>query len=620
VNRRAGILSYNPAMVTRSAARPAPKESTAATQRQLDRVLASATFQQVDRLKRFLQFIVSEHLEGRGDELKEYVVGVQVFGKEPSFDPRTDPIVRVQARRLRARLDRYYHSEGQQDHVIIELPKGGYAPVIRQRDVPMETRRSLSVAVASRNTIAVLSIADHSAEGTLHFFCEALRQELTHGLTRFRSLRVVAAEGQDAGGSLRDVGLRLDAALLVNGSVRPSGANLRIAVQIIDTASGSYSWSEVLDVPADEARSAPEKIAQTVLDKVRPELLESGGRRGAAHSTQNLAAHNLYLQGRYHLNQRTEEGLQKAVEFFERAIVEDERYALAHSGLSDAYALLTHYGVLAPTDVWTKAASSAAAAVMLDSHAAEAHTSFAHMKATQDWDFVASEQEFNRAISLDPRYPTARHWYAMSCLVPMGRLDIAAEQMAIAQSLDPVSSIIARDVAVIHLYRGDLDAALDQCDHTIELNPHFSPAYLTLGMVQEQLADYDEAAAAMQRAVHLSPDTPRMHAGLARALARSGKRQDAQRILRRLEEQARKRYIAPIEFASVYLALDDVETGLKWLSKAVSHRCFEILSFSVDPRFALLRKDPRFARLVRQVGLGTPSPTPEQDRRQHAVR
>ncbi len=611
---------YNPAMVTRSAARPAPNESGEATKGQLERILASATFQQVDRLKRFLQFIVSEYLAGRGDELKEYVVGVQVFTKEPSFDPRTDPIVRVQARRLRARLDRYYRGEGQQDDLIIELPKGGYTPVIRRREMLPETRRSLSAALASRNTIAVLPIADHSPDGTLQYFCDSLRQELTHGLTRFRSLRVIAAGARDVGPDLRDAGARLDAALLVSGSIRPSGPNLRITAQVVDTASGSYTWSEIIEVPAVEALPAPEKIAQKILDKVKPELLEAGGSRLSSHPTQNLAAHNLYLQGRYHLNQRTEEGLQKSVEFFEKAIVEDAHYALAHSGLSDAYALLTHYGVLAPTDVWTKAASSAAAAVMLDSHAAESHTSFAHMKATQDWDFAASEHEFQRAISLDPRYPTARHWYAMSCLVPMGRLDVAAEQMGIGQSLDPVSSIIARDVAVIHLYRGDLDAALDQCDHTIELNPHFSPAYHTLGLVQEQLEDYDEAVAALQRAVHLSPETPRMHAGLARALAQSGKRQEAQKILRRLEEQARKRYISPMEFASVYLALGDVESGLKQLAKAVGDRCFEILSFNVDPRFAPLRKDPRFAKLVQKVGLGTSPTAPEKRPRQTAVR
>ena len=203
--------------------------------------------------------------------------------------------------------------------------------------------------------------------------------------------------------------------------------------------------------------------------------------RPAPRQSDNLAARNLYLQGRYHLNQRTEEGLHRAVDFFEKAIIEDTQFSLAHSGLADAYGLLAHYGVLGPADVWAKATSCAAAAVMLDGHSAEAHTSLAHVRATQDWDFTSAEQLFQKAIQLNPRYSTARHWYAMSCLVPLRRLDEALEQILLAQSLDPVSSIIARDVAVTQYYRRDFDAALEQCDHTIELNPHFAPAYLTLG-------------------------------------------------------------------------------------------------------------------------------------------
>jgi len=591
-------------MATRRAAPAAAKQSIKATRAQLDRILSSATFQQVDRLKRFLHFIVSEYLEGRGDELKEYVVGVQVFGKESSFDPRTDPIVRVQARRLRARLERYYAAEGEHDEWIVELPKGGYTPLVRHREVRgPEPHRSLGASLTSRNTIAVFPFADNSAEGDLRHFVKSLRQEIVHGLTRFKSLRVVAAEPRETFGDLRDIGVQLDAAVLINGGVRRSAGGLRVTAQAIDTGSGSYVWSEAVDVPATEMAAAPERIAQTILERLKPDLLEPDQARWMGQPTQNLAAHNLYLQGRYHLNQRTEEGLHKAVEFFEKAIVEDAHYALAHSGLSDAYALLAHYGVLAPTDVWTKAASSATTAVMLDGNSAEAHTSLAHMKATQEWDWAASEREFQRAIGLNARCPTAHHWYAMSCLVPMGRLTDAGEQMAIAQALDPVASIIARDVAVIHLYRGALDAALEQCDHTIELNPHFPPAYLTLGVVQEQLQDYDEAVAALQRAVHLSPETPRMRAGLARALARSGRQQEARGILRTLEEQARKRYVSPVEFATVHLALDEVETGLKYLTRAVKDRCFELLALNVDPRFASLRKDPRFAKIVRPVGL-----------------
>src|SRR5881227_909975 len=138
------------------------KDSQAAIRQYLDRILASATFQQVDRLKRFISFIVSEAIAGRGDQLKEYVIGVQVFGKESSFDPRTDPIVRVQARRLRARLVRYYREQGLNDETVIELPKGGYAPVFKQRDTPVLIKRSVAAALVSRNTVAIVPFSDHS--------------------------------------------------------------------------------------------------------------------------------------------------------------------------------------------------------------------------------------------------------------------------------------------------------------------------------------------------------------------------------------------------------------------------------------------------------------------------
>src|SRR5437870_11820158 len=147
----------------------------------------------------------------------------------------------------------------------------------------------------------------------------------------------------------------------------------------------------------------------------------------------------------------------------------------------------------------------------------------------------------------------------MSCVVPMGRLDEALDEMRIAQSLDPVSSIVARDLALIHAYRGDYEAALEQCDHTIELNPHFSPAYWALGIIQEQRKDLDEAIAAFQRAIDLSPLSPRLHAGLGRALALAGRKPPAIVALRRLESIAAQRYVSPIEFAAVRLALGQRE-------------------------------------------------------------
>ena len=585
-------------MGSRSATLPTAKLPDKAVRQQLNRILASKTFSQVERLKRFVSFIVGETVGGRGGDLKEYVIGVQVFGKEPSFDPRTDPIVRVQARRLRTRLARYYRDEGNSDELIVDLPKGGYAPVFRTRDETPAIRRSLTATLVGRNTVAVLPLADDSSGASLDYFCRGLRDEIVHALTSIKALRVLAVR-RDA----PDAHDREEAALVITGGVRSARDQLRVTIHLVDGASGYYLWSESADVDQGDPVSGQEAIARRIAEKLVPEV-NSDAVPGARKQSDNLAARNLYLQGRYHLNQRTEEGLLKAVEFFEKAVIEDTQFSLAHSGLADAYGLLAHYGVLGPADVWAKAASSAASAVMLDGHSAEAHTSLAHVRATQDWDFSGAESLFLRAIQLNPRYSTARHWYAMSCLVPMARLDEALEQILLAQSLDPVSSIIARDVAVTQYYRRDFDSALEQCDHTIELNPHFAPAYLTLGMIQEQRKDFDESAAAFRRAVDLAPNSIRMQSALARTLALSGKRDRAIDALRTLGETASTRYVSPVEFMTLSFAAGDNDSGYRWLTKAGDDRCFDLLALKVDPRFDGLRDDRRYAAVAGRIGLG----------------
>ena len=586
-------------MATRST--PTPAADADHVRRQLEQVLGSATFHQVDRLKRFINFIVLEAIAGRSDELKEYVIGVQVFDKEPSFDPRTDPIVRVQARRLRARLLRYYQAEGAADDLVIDLPKGGYAPVFTRRATRATAKRSISAALVNHNTIAVLPFSDHSQSGDLAYFCRGVRQEVLHQLAAVNGLRVIAWDPTDQQPDVEAgvVAGILNAALIVTGSSRRSGDRIRVTAQLIDGATGCYLWSEAIDSRNADVLAAQEAVGAAVVNKVRSALPESG--RPFRRRTENLAARNLYLQGRYHLNQRTEESLHKAADFFHRAIVEDAEYALAHSGLADAYGLLGHYGVLGPAEVWTRTASSAATAVMLDETSSEAHTSLAHVKSTQDWDWAGADREYLVAIALDARYPTAHHWYAMSCLAPMGRLEEALDQMLIAQSLDPVSSIIARDLAVIHMYRRDFEAALDQCDHTIELNPHFSPAYLTLGLVQEQRRDFDESAAAFQRAIQLAPLSPRLHAALGCTWALSGQKHAAMKALKKLQVIAKERYVSPFEFASFHFAIGQTDRGFTWLSKACDDRCFELIALKVDPRFDALRRDKRFAAIAKKL-------------------
>lgn len=598
-------MPYDSSMAQQGSAIELTKDAEAKITGQLNRILGSKSFRQADRLKRFLSFIVEETVAGRGERLKEYVVGVEVFEKPESFDPRNDPIVRVQARRLRAQLARYYREEAPDSELAIELPKGGYAPVLRQlKSAP--SRRSVSATLVSRNTAVVLPFTDHSVSADQGYFCEGLTQEIIHALAGTEEVRLVAwNDGAPVGGkvAIKAVAERPNAALIVTGSVRKAGNEARITMNLIDAASGCYLWSHAVDRAMDSIFAVQEEVAGLIAEQLKRELVGGAQSRQLRRPAENLAAYNLYVQGRYHVNQRTEEGLRRAVEFFEKAIVENAQYAQAYSGLSDAYGLLGHYGVLSPAEVWTKAASNAAWAVHLDENSVEAHTSLAHVKSTQDWDWLGAEQEFQRAIALDPRYPTAHHWYAMSCLTALARLDQACEEMVLAQALDPISSIIARDLARIQYYKQDYDAALEQCDHTIELNPHFSPAYWILGLVQEQRGEFDESAAAFQRAIQLSPGSPLMKAALGRTFALSGKQTEALRILRDLHELSEQRYVSPFELAAIYFALEDTNQGFQWLAKAFQDRCFELICLRVDPRWESLRGSPRFQKLFEQLGL-----------------
>ena len=582
-------------------AEPAPDTSATseeAIRRQLDKMLSSRSFRQVDRLQRFLAFIVEETLAGRGDVLKEYPIGVDVFSKDSSFDPRMDPIVRVQARRLRIRLATYYRDEGQNDELLIELPKGGYTPIFRKVE-SAAPRRPAGAVLVGRNTVMVQPFEDDSPAGDQAYFCKGLRAQIVYSLSKEDSILLVSRDSDHE----NSVGASPAAALIVTGSVRKSRDILRITMHVTDAVRGCFLWSESIDRSLDDVFAIQEEVAQMVNRTVCSELLGDPSRKPFRRHTENLAAHNMYLQGRYHLDQRTEQGLRKAMEFFGKAIAEDPHLAQAYAGLADAHNLLAHYGVLAPADVWTKAASNAAQAVMLDPDSAEAHTSLAHVKATQDWDWAGADREFQHAISLNPRYATAHHWYAVSCLAPLGRLELAMEEMLMAQALDPVSSIIGRDIAIIHYYQRNFDLALEQCDHAIEQNPHFSAGYWTLGLVQEQREDYDEAIAAFQRAIELSPPSPRIQGALGRVYARSGNRSEAMGILGELDALSRRRYISPFELALIYFALDRKEEAFERLTKAYADRCFELITIKVDPRFDAVRSDHRFKTLFRQLGL-----------------
>src|SRR6186713_3054430 len=276
---------------------------------QLERIASSAAFRPSDRLKHFISFVASQVLQGKGDNLKEYAVGVQVLGRESSFDPRTDPVVRVQARRLRARLERYYREEGQDDEILVDLPKGGYAPVFRRREVS-QTARPQTGPAPQRNTLAVQPIADLTPKGALDRFCAGLTRELIRRLTAVKGLKV--ASGPVTPGA---------AGLVLDGSVQEAAEGLRLSINLVNTATGCYESSESWEVGRTDTFAEQDRLAESVVERLRRNLTHAAV--GPRPLTENLAARNLCKQGLYHLDQRTDESLERAVELFERAVIED---------------------------------------------------------------------------------------------------------------------------------------------------------------------------------------------------------------------------------------------------------------------------------------------------------
>lgn len=582
-------------MPTKPKTPDARKLNEAVVRRAVESIVQSKAFRQLDRLQRFLTYIVDETLQGRGEQLKEYPVGVDVFGRDSSFDPRMDPIVRVQARRLRLRLAVYYAEEGQNDAVVIDIPKGGYTPSFRLTEPSLPAKKIIPATLVSRNSVAVLPFEDDSPERDQRHFCHGVAREIIQALTALPGLIVKSGPAGEAHRS---------AAMVVEGSVRKKNEILRITTHIVDTMRSTYLWTETVDRRVGDDFAAQEEVAQRVVEVLRSDVANHLAQvPDKAIGTNNLAAHSLYVQGRYHLEQRTEHGLQKALEFFSRATEEDPRMAIAYAGLSDAYNLLAHYGVCAPAEVWTKAAATAAQAVLLDDECSEAHTSLAHLKATQDWDWTGAESEFQRAISLNPRNPVAHLWYGASCLGSLGRLDEALNEVKLAQALAPVSSIISRNLALIHLYQRNLDLALQQSDLTIEQNPHFASAYWTLGLIQEQRGELDEAEAALKRAIELSPPSPRILGALGGVYAKEGRREEAVRILDELDALSAQRYISPFEPALINFNLGRREEGFELLARAFADRCFELITIHIDPRFDGVRNDARYKSLFKKLNL-----------------
>jgi TolB-like protein/tetratricopeptide (TPR) repeat protein len=583
-------------------AKPSPDQ----IRTQVDKILASRLFTRSERLCRFLRFCVEQTLDEKSDQLKEQMVGVEVFDRKGDYDPRTDPIVRVEARRLRSKLKAYYTSSGRPDCVLIDLPKGAYVPAfrIRSASLPAPPARPQSNDTAEERSIAVLPFTNLTPEAGADYFSDGLTEELIHLLTRIPRLRVVAwsSMSQLRGREQDLAGIRqeLKVATVLRGSIRRTPARVRVTAQLIDTESGSYLWSEAYDRQIENVLAIQEEMARAIVDTLQLSLAWRGG--SASRKAPVLKCYNLCLQGRFHANKRTPDGLRQSALCFEQAVATDESCADAYAGLADAYSLIADYGLADPKEIVPKAKLSAETALRLDPQSSEAHVSLAFIRSTFDWDWAAADLLYRRAIALNPGYSRARHWYSTDYLALVGRFDEAAKEGQMARHLDPLSPIILEGCGYVHMMARDYETALKLYRQLADLDPVFYKTYSALGRVLSLMGRYDEAIASLERARALAGDVPSVLAATGQTLGAAGFVWEARALLDQLHQIHKKQWVPSSCFAVIHIGLGDFQAALTHLETACDKREQAVSCLKVHPLYDPLRSEPRFQRILARVG------------------
>jgi serine/threonine-protein kinase len=465
--------------------------------------------------------------------------------------------------------------------------------------------RQLEGPGATRS-LAVLPFANLSADVEQEYFCDGMAEEIINALTHVEGLRVVpqtssfAFKGKQA--DVREIGRKLNVAAVLDGSVRTSGNRLRIVAKLINATDGYQIWSESYDREMEDVFAIQEEIAQAIVNAHPLQLLGQRIAPRVRRHTQDLQAYTLYLKGRFHWSKRTEEELNRGIDYFEQAIARDPGYALAYAGVADCYNMLGFYCALPPGDSFPKAKSNAVKALELNDGLAEAHTSLAFATLLYDWDWSSAEKGFLRAIDLKPDYPTSHHWYSEYLLL-MGRTDEALAAARTVLESDPLSLLINTLMGWAYYYSRDFDCAVTKLEEVLELEPQFVPAHLWLGLAQLQRSESDRAVATFQKAVEISEDSPLMFCGLGRAYAVSGKASDAEMVLDWLEVEKARSYVPSYYVAAIHAGLGRTDETFAWLDKARDRHDHWLVYLNVDPIWDGLRADPRFAELARRIGL-----------------
>ena len=457
-------------------------------------------------------------------------------------------------------------------------------------------------AASHIRSVAVLPLANLSADPSQDFFADGMTAELIGELSKIEQLRVVSRTSvMDYKGvhkPLPQIARELKVNALLEGSVARSGNHVRIALGLYDGAADREIWAETFERDLSEVLALEQEVAHAVAAQIRLKL--SSEQPGNTNT--NPEAFDLYLRGRYALDQANEDQLHLALVYFRQGIEKDPHYAPLYAGLADAYARLPFYTDTRPSEAFPKSKDAAATALRLDPALADAHASMAYVMNYYDWNRAGAEEEFKHALRLNPS-DAAAHFAYGRFLASMGRVDEARAQLSRASELDPLSLVIQSNIGMIAYFARHYDEALQQLQQVLVLDPKFPVAYWGIGMCYEQQKKYPEAIAQFQKGIEISGRSDNGIASLAHAYGLAHQDSEALKILTELQENSKTKYVSSYQFALIYLGLGQNDRAMLALQDAVRERSTLLGYLKMDPRFDPLRSDPRFRQLLELIHL-----------------
>ncbi|MFQ6116519.1 MAG: tetratricopeptide repeat protein, partial [bacterium] len=453
--------------------------------------------------------------------------------------------------------------------------------------------------------IAVLPFVNMSADPENEYFCDGLAEELINALTHIKNLRVVARtsafsfKGKDI--DIREIGKKLSVKTLLEGSVRKAGNRLRITAQLINVADGYHLWSEKYDRDMADIFAIQDEISLAIVDKLKVHLLGEEKSKIVKRYTEDPEAYNLYLKGLYFLNKWTKEGTHRGLEYFQKSIEKDPKFALAYLGIADTYANIGILSLLPPREAFPKAKEVLEKALEIDSTLYQAHSTAALIAFWYDWNWKEAENEFEKVLAHNPGYAYAHFWYAWY-LAAMRRFDEAITENKIAQELDPLLPFYYAGATGIYAYSGRFEEAREQFHKTIELDPNSGLAYFHMGNAYRIQKKYKEAVTTYQKAIEFTTGLGWAEMSLGCIYCLQGERDKAIQILDEWLLRKKNQYVSSFCIAALYNYLGDKDKTFEWLKKAYQERDNLMPLINIVKFFDNLRDDPRFKALLKKMG------------------